>query len=129
MDYADLVDTLVLARARAWNSGDTGALAASFEPGSVAYQEDSARLAQAAGDGHRYEGLHFTVSDVELRAESADLVRVEATITTSAYAVHTSSTESGSVMQRRQQSAARVALTLLRGESGWRISGVEPVNA
>lgn len=125
MDYAALVGGLVTARAAAWSSGDPTDLAASFAEGTAAHADDVERLAQAQRAGHRYDGLQFSVSDILLVTESVDRLGIEATIATSSYAVHSTVADDTRVVERAATSA-RVELTLVRAEVGWRISAVEP---
>ena len=128
IDYAALVEGLVAARAAAWTAGDPSALSESFAEETAAHEDDLERLAQAARAGHRYEGLTFAVSDVRPVTESADRLRLEATIATSRYSVHTVVSGDATVVER-DATRTTVELTLVRVKAGWRISAVEPLSA
>lgn len=123
-----VVEELVEARAAAWTHRDADALAAAFTVSGPAHASDTALLAAAEAAGYRYEGLRFAAADVRLLAEAEDLLLVEATITTSPYAVRG---EDGTLVSTRTQQATsvRVQLTLVLTELGWRIREVAPAAA
>ena len=125
-DYTAVVEGLVEARARAWTSRDPATLTSSFMPDSAVLEGDLARLAAAEQAGARYEGLRFDVADVRVLAESQDHVRVEATITTSSYAVRTEAGD-GAGVERRDGTTERLRLDIVRVDGGWRIGEVGPV--
>ena len=127
-DATAVVEELVHARASAWTDRDVGALGATFAQDGPALANDRALLAAAEAGGYRYEGLRFAVDDVRLLVEAEDLLRVEATITTSSYAVRH---EDGSLASTsaRQATSVRARLTLVLTEVGWRIREVEPATA
>ena len=137
---AEMLESLVRARADAWNGADPDLLAACFAPGSAALEQDREILAEALADGHRYEGVSFAAERVEAVSESEDRVVLEATLTTGPYAVRTPGGE-----ETRPGTSDRVRLVLVRvhpgaggsgpptgrepASSGWRIDAVEAVGA
>ena len=142
--FTAILEALVAARADAWNAADPALLADCFAPASTALVRDRELLAGALVGGHRYEGLTFSAARVDTLSETEARVILETTLTTGAYAVRSSAGH-----ETRAGSSVRVRLVLVRvdvasgepvpapasasgpgaADPGWRIAGVEAVDA
>lgn len=124
---ADRVQTLVDARAEAWQGGEGAGLLAALAPDSPALQQDAAALARAGDQGLDYRGLSFDVQEARTTGERGDRVVIEARIVRSGYEVVTggrgahSATVAPTVDQVAGSGAERVELEIVDTEDGWRV--------
>lgn len=123
LDYREVLQELVDARARAWVNGDSGLLQLTFAADSATLRSDESLIGEAVAGGHEYVGLTFSAADVSVLSETEDTTQVSATLETSGYAVHT-----GSAIEQRAPVTSQVVLTLVKASDGWRISEVEPAS-
>jgi hypothetical protein len=118
--WTSIVARLGAARAAAFARPRRGP--AGFDvPGSPAWRQDAAALAQLDASGLSYQHLAITAANVRVRSESGRRAILELRVSTSAYDVV------GGPAHREPLSPARtVVLTLQREDGGWRVFAVAP---
>lgn len=108
-------------RSRAWSDLDLTVLPILDAPGSAALRQDRDALRRARTSGLRYEGLRFTVRRAVGRAESDDVVHLDAVIDASAFTV-TDATGARTDVPARE--GTRVSFELAWSGERWQVAAV-----
>lgn len=114
---AKVVQSLLTARARAWNADDRKVLALAMVKDSPAWERDRESLRTLADRGARYRHLDFTVGAASVRRFEGDTARVRVTVDRSSYEVVTAKGTHRVAPDRGE----RIDLQLRRVPAGWRI--------
>ncbi len=117
-DLTEVAQHLLDARAAAWRSGDPDDLESAHLLGSPAYQQEQASFAAADDLDVRYDGLEFTVRDVQVLATGPERAVLEVEVQRSTYQ---EVTPTGRSTYKGQLDVVELELRRAHGE--WRIWG------
>ncbi|MGB3762077.1 MAG: protein kinase [Ornithinimicrobium sp.] len=122
----EIIDTVLRARATAWQSGDPQRLRRAHAPDSEALAKDTADLRAAVDTGAQFRGVEFGAREIEVtELTPADSQDLETATQFTAHAVVDRGplriVTAGRETQRVQPSSDLVRLTLRRGPEGWRL--------
>ena len=115
---ADLLQSLVEARALAYAARDPALLDLVYAAGATKAVADRSNIATALKNGATYLGLRFVAKDVSFLDRTSDTARIRATIVTPAYRTGLSD---GRKVAHQQEVVGPSVFTLELASDGWRI--------
>ena len=125
VDWAGVLDELDDARGGAFESSEPAALQGVWAQGSAGLAADTALVQQLAAAGQRAVGLRHVLRQVRVVQASATFTRLRVVDVLGAHEVRA---RDGTVVRRvAERGSTAWAVSLLRGDGGWRLGAVEAV--